>query len=236
MNDVTSAVAADAPTRDASWLSFLTYETTYFSSMAFMTLGFSLRTEGREHVPLRGPVLLIANHQSFFDPLLIGLSTRRHLHFLARKTLFRNRFFTALIRNLNAVPVDQEGVGKEGIETILGQLRLGHGVVVFPEGQRTGDGAVHELKPGVQLLIKLSRAPVVAVGIAGAFEAWPRWRPFPLPAPLFLPAGAGTIAVVVGRPLDVHQFAAMPRAQVLKELFSQLQIVQARAEKLRRKP
>jgi 1-acyl-sn-glycerol-3-phosphate acyltransferase len=219
----------------SSWLSDLFYDSCYWVSMVGMTALFSLRTEGRRNVPAQGPALLIANHQSFLDPLLVGLCTRRHLHFLARKTLFRKPFFATVIRSLNAVPIDQEGIGKEGLKTILGELQKGHAVVVFPEGERTADGVVHALRPGIALLIKRVRAPIVPIGIAGAFAAWPRTRRYPIPAPLFLPAGRGTLAVSVGRPLDARRFAGMPREQMLAELFVELRKVSERAERLRRK-
>ncbi len=237
MNDVLNARGLTVPLDiepsslpEASFLSYLLYEATYLFSMTAMTLGFSLRTQGRTHVPRKGPAILFANHQSYLDPLLVGLSSRRHLCFLARKTLFRNPFFASLIRNLNAVPIDQEGVGREGIQTILDQLRLGQAVVVFPEGERTADGITHALKPGLHLLIKKSAAPLVPVGIAGAFAAWPRWQRFPTPAPLFLPPGKGTVAVCVGN----RRFADLPRQQAMDELFADLQKVQQQAEKLRR--
>src|SRR5262249_19349437 len=159
-------------------------------------------TEGAHHVARHGPVLLIANHQSFLDPLLVGLAARRHLHFLARKTLFRNPFFGGFIRSLNAVPVDQEGTGIEGLRIVLRLLKAGHAVIVLPEGGRTYDGAIQALQPGIQLLMKRSLAPVVPVGIAGAYDALSRWRTWPVWAPLFLPAGKGTLAVSVGKPLE----------------------------------
>jgi hypothetical protein len=73
------------------------------------------------------------------------------------------------------------------------------------------------------------------VGIAGAFDAWPRWQKFPTPAPLFMPARRGTIAVSVGAPLEARRYAELPRAQVLEELHVELQKRIASAEKLRRK-
>jgi 1-acyl-sn-glycerol-3-phosphate acyltransferase len=218
------------------WLSSLWYEGCYWVSSAAMTLGFSLRTEGRGNVPAHGPALVIANHQSFLDPLLVGLASRRHLCYLARKTLFRHALLAWLMRSLNAVPIDQEGVAKEGLRTILEQLQSGQAVVVFPEGQRSGDGALQPLRPGIQLLIRRTQAPIVPVGIAGAFNAWPRSRPLPLPAPLFLPAGPRTIAVSVGRPLHGQRFANLPRDQLMAALFTELKKVSERAERLRRKP
>jgi 1-acyl-sn-glycerol-3-phosphate acyltransferase len=220
----------------SSWDAFcsqLVYETTYYAAAAGMTLGWSLRTEGRQHIPATGPALLIANHQSFFDPLLVGLGTRRHLCFLARKTLFERPAFSWLIRMLNAVPIDQEGVGKEGIKTILGQLQKGQSVVVFPEGSRTSDGRLQPLRPGIHLILKRTQSPIVPVGIAGAFDALPHWRSVPRLAPLFWPGCRATIAVSIGKPIPSQPIAAMPREQALVELFGVLETVWRRAEKLR---
>ena len=214
-------------------LSYLWYETFFWVSGAAMTLGFSLRTEGMRHIPRNGPALLIANHQSFLDPDLVGLAARRHLCYLARKTLFHNRIFAWMIRSLKAVPVDQQGIGIEGMRIILEQLRMGRAVLIFPEGQRTYDGSINPPRPGVALLIKKSQAPVVPVGIAGAYQAWPRHRLFPIPAPLFLPAQRGRIAVSIGRPLDGRRLAELPREQLLDELFQELKKVHDKAQRLR---
>jgi 1-acyl-sn-glycerol-3-phosphate acyltransferase len=218
-----------------SWLSYLWYEFCYAASMAGFTLGFSLRTEGRHRVPKTGPALLIANHQSYLDPVLIGLASRRHLCYLARKTLFRHPLFRLLIESLNAVPIDQEGVGKEGIRTVLEQLKAGRAVVVFPEGERTPDGSMLPLKPGIQLLIKRSTAPIIPVGIAGAYDALPRWRPYPVLSPFFWPPGKSAIAVSVGKALDGRRFAELAREQVLEELSRELHKAAGRAQRLRRK-
>jgi 1-acyl-sn-glycerol-3-phosphate acyltransferase len=217
-------------------LSYLWYETVFWVSGPVMTLGFSLRTEGMRHVPKIGPALLIANHQSFLDPDLVGLAARRHLCYLARKTLFRNRAFGWFIRSLHAAPIDQEGIGIDGIRVILEQLQQGRAVLVFPEGERTHDGLIHPLRPGVALLIKRSQAPVVPVGIAGAYQAWPRQRAFPIPAPLFLPAQHGRIAVSISRPLDGRQLSELPRDRVLADLFEELQRAHQKANHLRGTP
>jgi len=219
----------------AAWLSYLWYELVFWTTFFGMTVWFSLRVRGRQHIPLRGPVLLIANHQSYLDPNLAGLSSPRHLYYLARKTLFRNRFFAALIRSVGAVPVDQEGVAKEGLKAILQQLQAGRAVLVFPEGERSHDGVMRQLKPGILLLIKRAQAPIVPLGIAGAVEAWPRWQRYPVPAPLFLPATKRTLAVSVGPALDPKRYAAMERQQALEELFDALRLQHEQAERLRRK-
>jgi 1-acyl-sn-glycerol-3-phosphate acyltransferase len=218
-----------------AFLRYLWYEFAYWLTLGGMTLGFSLRVQGRQNIPRTGPVLLIANHQSYLDPPLIGVASPRHLRYLARKTLFRHWYFAALIRSLNAVPIDQDGVGKEGLKTILRQLEAGDAVVVFPEGSRTEDGRMTELRPGILLLIKRVQAPIVPIGIAGAHAAWPPSRLLPIPAPLFLPATDRTLAISVGRPLDGAHYAALSREEALAELFAALQREQENAERLRRK-
>lgn len=219
-----------------AWPSYLWYESLSWASLTAFVFGFSLRIEGSRRIPSSGPVLLVANHQSYLDPVLVGVAAPRHLCYLARRTLFRNPLFTWLIRSLNAVPIDQEGIGIEGLRVTLDQLQRGRAVLVFPEGTRTPDGSLQPLKPGIHLLIKRVQAPIVPVGIAGAYDAWPVWRRYPIPAPLFLPPGRGTIAVVIGQPIDSSRFAQLPREEALAALADPLREVQARAEKLRRQP
>jgi 1-acyl-sn-glycerol-3-phosphate acyltransferase len=211
------------------------YQGCYWLSASALTLGWSLRTEGYQNVPSQGPVLLIANHESFFDTVLVGLAARRHLCYLGRHSLFRNKAFTWLIRSLGAVPINQEGFAREGLTTILDQLRASKAVIVFPEGLRTHDGAMEPFRPGIHLMIKKIDMPVVPVGIAGAFEAWPRHRLVPTPAPLFLPAQPGHIAVSIGPAIHTNELRELPRAEVLSRLQTAVQNARNRADKLRRK-
>jgi 1-acyl-sn-glycerol-3-phosphate acyltransferase len=215
-------------------LHYLWYEFCYWVCFVGLTFGFSLRVRGRKNIPRTGPALLVANHQSYLDPPMVGMGSPRHLAYLARKTLFRNWLFGWLIGSLDAVPVDQEGVAKEGLVAILKELQKGRPVLIFPEGERT-HGQMVPLRPGVLLLIKRAKAPVVPVGIAGAIDAWPRWKPLPTLAPLCFPAARATVAVSVGKPLDAEHFAKLPREQALRELFDVIHAEKERAERLRRK-
>jgi 1-acyl-sn-glycerol-3-phosphate acyltransferase len=220
--------------REATLFQRFAYGCVRVGGSFFFQYGFSYRSRGWHHVPARGPVLMIANHQSFLDPVIVGMATPRHLSYLARKTLFRNRFFAWAIRTLQAVPVDQEASGIDGIRAVLHLLRAGKAVVVFPEGERSADGKMRPLQPGIQLLIKRSGATVVPVGIAGAFDAWPRTRKYPLPAPVFLPEQKNTIACVLGRPLDAGKLAKLEKKEMLDVLFERIAAVQREAERLRR--
>src|SRR5262245_46493572 len=199
-------------------LATLFYNTAYAVCFAGTSLAWSFRFEGGRHMPRRGPALVLANHESLLDPVLVGVSSPRRLRSLARKTLFRNPAFAWLIRSLGAAPVDQEGVAKEGLKAVLRELEQGQAVLIFPEGERTLPGRMQALKPGIHLILRRAPVPIVPVGVAGAFEALPRSRLVPQFAPLFLPATSATTAVSIGAPLDGRRFAEMPRVQCLNEM------------------
>jgi 1-acyl-sn-glycerol-3-phosphate acyltransferase len=240
MSDVLATRFADASAqaeldalREATLFQRFCYGCVRVGGSFIFSYGFGYRSRGWHHVPMQGPVLLIANHQSFFDPVIVGMATPRHLSYLARKTLFRNRFFAWAIRTLQAVPVDQEASGIDGIRAVLRLLRAGKAVLIFPEGNRTPDGRMQPLQPGIQLLIKRSGAPVVPVGIAGAFDAWPRSRKVPMPAPVFLPCQKNTIACVIGPPIDGKDLVERNKEEQLEILFAQIADAQREAERLR---
>jgi 1-acyl-sn-glycerol-3-phosphate acyltransferase len=212
----------------------LWYDCVFWSSFTFFTFGFSLRREGWKNVPKKGPLLLLSNHQSMFDPVLVGLSSRRYLSYLARKNLFEQPVLAPLIRSLNAIPIDRN-MGKDGIQAVLEALGHGQAVLMFPEGERTHDGTVEPLKAGVSLLIKRVSCPIIPVGIAGCFAAWSRFRKWPLPSPLFLPPGPSTIAISVGEAIDPARYASMKRDAMMADLHAALVAQHAAAVRLQRK-
>src|SRR5215470_7844946 len=161
---------------------------------------YGLRVEGREHWPECGGGLICSNHQSMFDPPLIGLTCGRRMNYLARDTLFRVPGLSQLITFLDAIPIDREGGGLAGLKETLRRLKAGELVLIFPEGTRTSDGEVKHLKPGFVSLARRGKVPLVPVGIDGAFQAWPRTSRFPR---------LRGLAVVIGEPISTDQVGAM---------------------------
>ncbi len=135
---------------------------------------FGMRCAGRDHIPTSGPVLVCANHQSHFDPVLVGLCSDRPMNYLARDTLFNIPGFRQLIEFYDAIPIDREGTGLAGIKETLKRLKRGEMVLIFPEGSRTRDGELAALKPGFLTLARRSQAAILPVGIDGAFDSLPR--------------------------------------------------------------
>lgn len=152
-----------------------------FAVWCFAKVWFRLRVEGAERFPAGGPVIVVANHTSYLDPPLVGISSPGFLLFLAQAGLRR---FPPLRWWLGAVGVtliDRDAPSKEALRVLADSLRAGHPVGVFPEGTRSKDGSVHPFRNGVEFLVRRTGAPVLPVGIDGAFRAMPRgaWLPRP---------------------------------------------------------
>lgn len=140
---------------------------------------YRVRVRGHGNIPVSGPVLLVCNHQSNLDPPAVGCTVRsRHIEFLAKEELFHG-FLGWLISNLNSVPIRDEGSDTGAIKEILRRLGDGRAVLIFPEGTRSPDGAMHEFKRGVALLVKRARCPVLPMAVEGCYDAWPRGTSFP---------------------------------------------------------
>lgn len=135
---------------------------------------FDLKTHGVYNVPKTGGVLLVSNHQSYLDPIILSSGLDRTLSYLAKSELFRNRFFAWLIGSLNAFPV-QQGSGDVGaVKEAINRLQEGHLLNIYPEGSRTENGEIGSLEPGVALVIRRAKVPVVPVAITGSYESWPK--------------------------------------------------------------
>ncbi|HEX8521653.1 MAG TPA: lysophospholipid acyltransferase family protein [Tepidisphaeraceae bacterium] len=145
---------------------------------------FDLKVYGKRHIPPTGGVLIVSNHQSYLDPILLAVQLRRPMSFLARATLFRNRFFSWLITNLNAFPV-KRGEGDVGaVKEMIRRLEEGHMLAMFPEGTRTETGEMKSLEPGVALVLRRAKAAVVPAVIEGSFHAWPKGKNLPRAYPV----------------------------------------------------
>ncbi|MFM7150348.1 MAG: lysophospholipid acyltransferase family protein [Gemmataceae bacterium] len=200
------------------------------------TFGFGLKTRGVDNMPQTGPVLIIANHESFLDPVGVGLAVRRRINYLARKTLFKSKLFGSYLYSVGCVPVDQDGVAKEGLRQSIDIIKAGKPMLIFPEGERAWDGKMKPFKPGLLLILRKAPVTIVPVGVAGAHESYPRGASFPRLAPLFFPPNGASMACSVGKPIPPEKYAGMEREQLLRFLFRAVHDEVDKAEKLRLKP
>ena len=172
---------------------------------------------GMKNVPKKGPVLLLSNHQSFLDPMFSQSWIRRGFHFVARQSLYENRFFGFLIRYLYTVPIKRGQADLAAMRTIIDRLKVGSAICLYPEGTRTGDGRIAEIKPGFSLLSRKSGAKIVPVVIEGAFECWPRHKKFPKIA---------KVVVSYGKPITPERIKELGDREFAKEITAQLRRMQ----------
>lgn len=136
-----------------------------------MLFVFRIKCIGYENVPKKGGVILAFNHTSNWDPVIAGLTSKRHLCFMAKEELFKNPIFGGLIRALGAFPIHR-GKGDVGaIKTAFQILGMGNAMLMFPEGHRIKDNRKVKAKPGVALIAQRAKVPVVPVSISGKY-AW----------------------------------------------------------------
>jgi len=158
----------------------------YAGCRALTTLAFGLLyrhfTRDADRLPARGPVLVVANHQSYFDPPVLATRLNRPVNFVARSGLFRVPILRWIIMGLGATPIREDGSDTRAMRVVLALLEEGHVVALFPEGTRTLDGRVSEFKRGLISIIKRAKCPVMPMALEGAFDAWPRQRTWPVAA------------------------------------------------------
>ena len=166
-----------------------------------LVLLYRFRRSGMEHVPRTGPVIFVANHQSNFDPAIIGsvVGDRPFLG-IARKGLFSSKLLSFFLHQFGAIEIKRGESDIKAVRLAVNELSAGRCVLLFPEGSRTPDGNMHEFKRGFWLLLKKSKAVVLPIGIEGAYDAWkigskPKLR--------------GYIEAIAGPPVEASKLLAM---------------------------
>ncbi|MDW7746088.1 1-acyl-sn-glycerol-3-phosphate acyltransferase [Halomonas sp.] len=156
---------ASAPRPVLRWLVFL-----------LVHLVYRLRFRGLDHIPLRGPAIVVCNHVSFMDALVVGGASPRPLRFLMDKPIYESPWLNWLFRLVGAIPVDADrrdpGSVRHALVEVSRALRQGEVVMVFPEGRLTPDGEVHPFRRGLELILARDAVPVVPAGLAGLWGSW----------------------------------------------------------------
>ena len=131
------------------------------------------------------PQIFVSNHQSFVDPLILGSLFPNKIVFntlfLAIDWYFKKGVMKLLVSNGNVVLIDINKNIRKSVEEIVGYLKSGKSIVIFPEGARTKDGKVAQFKKVFAIIAKELNVDIQCLGIKGAFEAYSRYMKFPKP-------------------------------------------------------
>jgi 1-acyl-sn-glycerol-3-phosphate acyltransferase len=126
---------------------------------------YDFKIEGIENIPQDGGIVIASNHRSFADPVVITIPFKKPLKYMARDTLFKNKFFAWFIRMLGAFPVKRDTASTELFKTCDEYLKAGKNLVIFPEGTRQYKNKVGAGKAGVAMIAARSGADVLPCGI-----------------------------------------------------------------------
>ena len=145
----------------------LVYFIVKVAARVFLAPFFEIRVIGQENLPERGAFILLPKHQRWEDIPLLGLASPVPLYYVAKNELFLNRLSNWLMRSLGGIPLDRRRPmgSRSSIKTVVGLLKEGAGVVVFPEGTYyrncVGSGHVGLIR----LIHSRIEVPFVPVGI-----------------------------------------------------------------------
>jgi 1-acyl-sn-glycerol-3-phosphate acyltransferase len=146
-------------------------------SWALLGVFFRLRVTGREHVPDKGALVVVANHESFLDPFIVGVSLikRPPLTFLAAPWVFSTPLVGGFSRRVGAIPAYGEGKEVTALRGSIRVLEQGKSVALFPQGGINREG----ISGGAVFMAIKARVPILALRISGAGKALPlkRWWP-----------------------------------------------------------
>ena len=140
---------------------------------------YRVRVDGTQHIPEEGPVLLVCNHVSFMDPLLLMANLRRPARFVMYYKIFNIPLLNFVFRTAKAIPIagqkEDPDVLRKAYEDVDAALADGEVVCIFPEGGLTKDGEVATFRPGVAHILQQRPVPVVPMALRGLWgSVWSR--------------------------------------------------------------
>lgn len=149
---------------------------------------YRLDRRGIENLPERGPALLICNHVSFADAIVISAACPRPIRFIMESSIFRIPVLRTIFKGMKAIPVaparEDPEVYERAFQLVAAELRAGNLVCIFPEGRLTSDGEIGEFRPGMMRILKETPVPVVPMSLSGLWDSmfsrkygrlWQRW-------------------------------------------------------------
>lgn len=137
----------------------------------FFKLLYRPKVINREYIPKEGAVLLVGNHRHLFDCLMAGISTKRTIHYLAKKELFKKRLSRWFFKTVGCIPVDRQNKNPEAKKEATEFLKSGNVIGIFPEGGRNRtENDLNEFKFGAVSLASKSGASVVPFAIIGEYK------------------------------------------------------------------
>lgn len=159
-----------------------------------------VRISGRENLPEEGGFMLCANHISFLDPVVTILYVKRHIRFMGKKELFKNKIVAGVLDAVGAFPVDRGHADLAAIREAIKTLKDGKCLGIFPQGTRSAGNERMEMHGGAALIVQRTGSPVIPMYIDGPYKLFRRTD------------------VRIGRPIDLSEFGKKADAETIAKI------------------
>ncbi len=147
-----------------------------FMAWLLVKAAYRLRTEGAERIPEEGAALLVCNHVSFVDSLLIMSASPRPLRFVMDHRIFRMPLLSFIFRHGRAIPIapikEDPAITEAAFAEVSAALKAGELVAIFPEGGLTPDGEIKTFRPGVKRILDADPVPVIPMAVCGLWGSY----------------------------------------------------------------
>lgn len=147
-----------------------------FLAWMIISVVYRIRPTGAENVPDQGPAVVVCNHVSFMDPIILGGSIRRPMRFVMYYKIFEIPVLNFFFRTAKAIPIasahEDEAIMKAAFDQVDAELEAGNVVCIFPEGGITRDGEIQRFRPGIEKIIARRPVPVIPVAMGRLWGSW----------------------------------------------------------------
>jgi len=159
-----------------------------------------VRVTGKENLPAEGGYMLCVNHISFLDPVVTVLYVKRHIRFMGKKELFKNKIVAGVLDAVGAFPVDRGHADLAAIREAIKTLKDGKCLGIFPQGTRSADNEHTEMHGGAALIVQRTGSPVIPMYIDGPYKFFRKTD------------------VRIGKAIDLSGFAKKTDAQTIAQI------------------
>ena len=147
-----------------------------FLAWIIISIVYRLRPTGLDSIPRDGPAIVVCNHVSYMDPIILSACIRRPMRFVMWYKIFEIPVLNFIFRTSKAIPIagarEDRKIMEEAFEAVDAELAAGNLVCVFPEGAITRDGEVARFRPGIEKIIARRPVPVIPVALGNLYGSW----------------------------------------------------------------
>ncbi|MDH5454761.1 MAG: MFS transporter [Gammaproteobacteria bacterium] len=147
-----------------------------FLAWLVVSIVYRLKPAGLDNIPVKGPAVVVCNHVSYVDPIILAGSVRRPMRFVMWYKIFQIPVLEFIFRTMKAIPIagarEDKAIMDEAFELVDAELAAGNVVCIFPEGAITRDGEIARFRPGIEKIIRRRPVPVVPASLGRLWGSW----------------------------------------------------------------